>query len=186
MNPKHVGNKFEQFIELQLRDYLVTGIAEIKKENDSRNYRKKLGADLSGGTRIFKNNALKNYTYIAIELKTTGAHFLNIKQNIKENQLNHLKRTVIAGGIAFYLVEFRKFNKIVRLDITKEEVKNETKELNCLLGYVNQNMTSIMYEDIKNKFINKKIFEANILPVDFLEVGNTIYQDFYKLNLLRI
>lgn len=120
-NSKRFGNNFELLIKNINNSYLQQYIAEIYKENDSREYREKLRVDFTGWTLVYDYNIFNAPIPIGVECKSIGINKLK-KSNIKKHQLNYLKRLALAGGIALILVQFRKFDRIIRINITKKDV----------------------------------------------------------------
>ena len=182
---KHLGNTFENFIKIQCRDYLFNGVAEIAKEHDSRNYKEKLRVDFTGGTRRYNGKSFKDkdnnnlMIHIGIECKTTKADRF-VLGNLRVNQLNYLKRLAISGGISLLLIEFRKYDKIIKIEILKDDVINNK---NFIL--LTKTKKSINFIDISN-FVGKDNVFNRVLPIDFLNVGNISITDYIKLKLIKL
>lgn len=189
-NAKHVGNFFEMFIDKQLKDYLYIGIADINKENDARYFKSKLRVDFTGWTRVFDSQICFNKAKqkmaqpIGFDCKTVTTKKFDYRY-LKDHQLIYLKRLAYVGGIAFLLIEFSSFNKIFRLDIKRNHIDNPPKD--CFLyHYYNNGKKSININDIETKISddNKKVFTANVLPCDFLGVGDIDFKDLRDKSLL--
>lgn len=172
---KHYGNNFETKIKNINTGYLHQYIAEIYKENDSRNYKEKLRVDFTGWTLCYEGILFNVPVPIGIECKSVGINKFK-KQNIKTHQFDYLKRLALAGGIALILIEFRKKYKIIKINITQKDIIKNT---NFVKLY--NKKKSYTFEELSEVGTVIDIVKG----IDYLGVGDINKISFFKKNGVR-
>lgn len=151
------GMDFENMINLSLLQWKKEGIVVFKEATpigiakDKWWFQKKAHVDYYG---LYKGR------FVCFEVKSTNNKTFSLK-NVPDHQKEHLKNVVENKGIAFLLIYFRKYHKIMIL-LTREVMN---------LNVVKENDSTQKIIDVKEGFLNLKPF------LDFLstkEINNEI------------
>ena len=163
------GMNLEEDINLSNDFYRTNGMCLITKRPTPINVVK---VDYSKGAIItnayFEKQSTTDYNgvykgrYIDFEAKST----LNLTSfplaNISSHQIEHLKRVLIHGGIAFFIIEFAKLDQVFLLDASY-----------VIDFYENGNRKSISYKDVQTHGFEIK---KGLTPrLNYLDVIDKIY-----------
>ena len=117
------GMNLEEDINLSNEWYKEQDIAVITKRPTPVNIVK---VDYSHGARItdayFEKQSTTDYNgvykgrYIDFEAKNTKSKTSFPLSNIEQHQIDHLKRVIKHGGIAFFIIQFQLLNEVYLLD----------------------------------------------------------------------
>lgn len=117
------GMSFEQDINITLDYYEEHGLALMSKRPTPINVVK---VDYSRGARIidayFEKQSTTDYNgvyrgkYMDFEAKSTQNKTSFPLHNITDHQISHLKKVLLHGGIAFFIIEFIAHEKVFLLD----------------------------------------------------------------------
>ena len=117
------GMNLEEDINLSNEYYVDKGIALITKRPTPINVVK---VDYTKGARItdayFEKQSTTDYNgvykgkYIDFEAKNTKSKTSFPLNNIEQHQIDHLKRVIEHGGIAFFIIQFQTRNEVFLLD----------------------------------------------------------------------
>ncbi len=117
------GMSFEQDINITLDYYEEHGLALMSKRPTPINVVK---VDYSRGARIidayFEKQSTTDYNgvyrgkYMDFEAKSTHNKTSFPLHNITDHQISHLKKVLLHGGIAFFIIEFIAHEKVFLLD----------------------------------------------------------------------
>ena len=117
------GMSLEEDINLSNDYYRDMGIALINKRPTPINIVK---VDYSKGARItdayFEKQSTTDYNgvykgkYLDFEAKNTKSKTSFPLSNIEQHQIDHLKRVLQHGGIAFFIIQFQTRNEVYLLD----------------------------------------------------------------------
>ena len=117
------GMNLESDINLSNEWYNEQGIALITKRPTPINIVK---VDYTKGARItdayFEKQSTTDYNgvykgkYLDFEAKNTKSKTSFPLNNIEKHQIEHLKKVIIHGGIAFFIIQFQTLNEVYLLD----------------------------------------------------------------------
>ena len=117
------GMNLEEEINISNEYYKDRGIALITKRPTPINIVK---VDYTKGAKIidayFEHQSTTDYNgvyksrYIDFEAKSTNNKTSFPLANITKHQIEHLKKVLTLGGIAFFIVSFEKLNKVYLID----------------------------------------------------------------------
>lgn len=146
LNAGNRGMSFEEDINLSNEYYNEKNICLITKRPTPVNIVK---VDYTHGAKItsayFEKQSTTDYNgvykgrYIDFEAKNTKNKTSFPLANIPIQQIDHLKRVINHGGIAFFLIQFESLGEVYLLDASY-----------VISFYENGDRKSIPYEDIKN------------------------------------
>ena len=117
MTKRNLGKSFERLIEAANRQYLITGMAAIEKQE--------IATKLINGKMIYSKQGPPDFMGIvrggrgiAFDAKSTTGKSLPLKNLLdRRHQLEFLRLFEKLGGHAFYLVEFAAVNRVFMLPI---------------------------------------------------------------------
>ena len=117
------GMNLESDVNLSNEWYNEQGIALITKRPTPINIVK---VDYTKGARItdayFEKQSTTDYNgvykgkYLDFEAKNTKSKTSFPLNNIEKHQIEHLKKVIIHGGIAFFIIQFQTLNEVYLLD----------------------------------------------------------------------
>ena len=146
LNAGNRGMSFEEDINLSNEYYNEKNICLITKRPTPVNIVK---VDYTHGAKItsayFEKQSTTDYNgvykgrYIDFEAKNTKNKTSFPLANIPIQQIDHLKRVINHGGIAFFLIQFESLGEVYLLDASY-----------VISFYENGDRKSIPYEEIKN------------------------------------
>ena len=160
------GMDLESDINLSNEWYRDQGIAVITKRPTPINIVK---VDYSHGARIvdayFEKQSTTDYNgiykgrYIDFEAKNTKSKTSFPLANIEKHQIEHLKRVIKHGGIAFFIIQFQARQEVYLLDASFV--------INC---YENGERKSIPYETfVKDGILIKQGYSPRLYYIDAIE-----------------
>ena len=163
------GMNLEEDINLSNDFYRTNGMCLITKRPTPINVVK---VDYSKGAIItnayFEKQSTTDYNgvykgrYIDFEAKSTLKLTSFPLANISSHQIEHLKRVLIHGGIAFFIIEFAKLDQVFLLDASY-----------VIDFYENGNRKSISYKDVQTHGFEIK---KGLTPrLNYLDVIDKIY-----------
>lgn len=163
------GMNLEENINISNEYYLNEKIALITKRPTPINVIK---VDYKHGKKIvdayFEKqsttdyNGIYNKKYLDFEAKSTKSRTSLPLANIEKHQIEHLKRVVYFGGIAFFIIQFETLNEVYFLDAKY-----------VINFYENSIRKSIPYTEIKN---NGLLIKQGICPrLYYIDAVNTFY-----------
>lgn len=163
------GMDLENDINLTNEFYLKNGLCLVTKRPTPINV---VSVDYSKGAIItnayFEKQSTTDYNgvykgrYLDFEAKSTKKLTSFPMANISKHQIEHLKRVILHGGIAFFIIEFSAKNEVYFLD--GKFVINY---------YENGKRKSIPYETIK---LDGKLIKKSFMPrLDYLPIIEEIY-----------
>ncbi len=136
---KSKGMSFEEEITKANNYYLANDIAHIYKKPtpikilDVKNYNENFEKKSLITKAVFEKRSTTDYNglykgfYIDFEAKETVNLKFNINSNLHEHQKKHLLSIYKHGGVAFVLLNMKKYNKVFLIEINKliEEKKSQ-------------------------------------------------------------
>ncbi len=123
---KNKGMFLEEILEWTIRYYENKNIALLHKKNLDFKIIKKINKNIFKCS-IYKKSTIDYYgiyknKFIVFEAKETEKEYFSI-YNIKEHQINYLKKINNMGGIGFFVLYFHKFNLFFK--IKPDYIKNK-------------------------------------------------------------
>ena len=163
------GMNLEESINLSNDFYIENNIALITKRPTPINVVK---VDYSKGCKIvdayFEKQSTTDYNglyktkYVDFEAKVTGSKTSFPLANIYKHQIEHLKRVLLLGGIAFFIIQFDFYDEVYVLDA------------NYIIDfYENGDRKSIPYPVVKEKGILVK--QGFIPRLAYLDAVDKLY-----------
>ena len=160
------GMDLEHDINLSNEYYNEKGIALIYKRPTPINIVK---VDYTHGAKItsayFEEQSTTDYNgiykgrYVDFEAKSTKSKTSFPLANITQHQIEHLKKVNKQGGIAFFIIQFEKHEKVFLLD-----------SVYVIDFYENGKRKSIPYEDVLKHGIEiKKGYNPRLYYIDAIE-----------------
>ena len=161
-NHKNRGMLLEKIINKTINYYIENKIGFFAKNHLNIQFQSVVDSKTSKIIKLnnsfIKNKSTVDYygifngKYVTFEAKSTEENFLPFA-NIKPHQHNHLKMISKMGGVAFYLIMFKKFMKIFL--VYADDIPFDTQK-------------SISYEEIKKIGIEIEIIFPGI--IDFVSI----------------
>lgn len=165
------GMNLEGDINLSNEFYRTNNIALVTKRPTPINVVK---VDYSRGAIItnayFEKQSTTDYNgvykgkYLDFEAKSTRKTTSFPLHNISPHQIDHLKRVLFHGGIAFFIIELARLNEVYLLDASY-----------VVNFYEKSDRKSIPYIDIKNN--GHKIKSGFSPRLDYIEIIEKIYMN---------
>ena len=163
------GMNLEESINLSNDFYIANNIALITKRPTPINVVK---VDYTKGARIidayFEKQSTTDYNglyktkYVDFEAKVTKSKTSFPLANIYPHQIEHLKRVLLLGGIAFFIIEFDYYNEVYVLDA------------NYIIDfYEHADRKSIPYRVVKEKGVLVK--QGYIPRLEYLDAVDKLY-----------
>ena len=163
------GMNLEESINISNDFYIEKNIALITKRPTPINVVK---VDYTKGAKIvdayFEKQSTTDYNglyktrYVDFEAKSTKSKTSFPLANICKHQIEHLKRVISLGGIAFFIIQFEIYNEVYLLDGSY-----------IISFFENGDRKSIPYSVIKEKgFLIK---QGYIPRLDYLEAVDKLY-----------
>ena len=160
------GMDLENDINLSNEYYVEKGVALITKRPTPINIVK---VDYSKGARItdayFEKQSTTDYNgvykskYLDFEAKNTKSKTSFPLSNIEKHQIEHLKKVLLHGGIAFFIIAFQLHDEVYLLDAKY-----------VIDFWENGDRKSIPYETIKNKGrLIKQGYTPRLFYIDAVE-----------------
>lgn len=163
------GMNLEENINISNEYYLRKGIALITKRPTPINVVK---VDYTNGKRIidayFEKQSTTDYNgvykrrYVDFEAKSTRSKTSFPMANICKHQITHLKNVLSFGGLAFFIIQFERYNEVYFLDASY-----------VIDFYENGSRKSIPYESVK---LNGTLIKQGFSPrLDFIDAIDNFY-----------
>ncbi len=160
------GMDLENDINISNQYYLENDLAVITKRPTPINV---VRVDYTHGAKItdayFEKQSTTDYNgvykgrYIDFEAKNTKSKSSFPLSNISHHQVDHLKRVIRHGGIAFFIIEFEAYNEIYLLDAKH------------VIDFINElKRKSIPYNEIKEHgYLIKQGFNPRLYYLDIID-----------------
>lgn len=163
------GMNLEEDINISNRYYIDKEMAVITKRPTPINVVK---VDYSHGAKItdayFERQSTTDYNgvyrgkYLDFEAKNTKLRTSLPLSNITKHQIDHLRKVIKHGGIAFFIIRFEALDETFLLDASF-----------VIAAFAGEKRKSIPYSDIKlNGYLIKKGFIPRLF---YLEVVDSVY-----------